>query len=578
MPPFLSQFRSRTNSLLDNITGSIPDVSPNGTFKDNSLTCRKCGNRFRDRLELSSHFNMLPHHSDYSDSHDFASFTRPKVRRSKPSERSVASVSTTAPAEDAVWSPSGGFSASQAYYAVQDKENTESRPGLLRKLPTFSNLNLSAMRSQSMADINNAFDDAKQDEDEDDAPISPTKGKGKQKALPRLPNSFAFGQPLASSDEEGDSGASGPSSRLRRVARSATTQALMSEPPNYSRPRSSISSTASKDTSSTRQAPALPPKLPNFDWQPDQKKPLATWEDAADDTASIHSDASFRTAGSSGMPFEKLQLKMPRNEALEQERGSSGPSSSIAEDSRRTSPSITRNASESNLLLEAVETPHDDAPPSYHELHGDTDPFDDLSVRPRIGSRRSSSRHAPSRSDGWSSVPASPVDRFHLNANHRPRRLTDAWPSSTFPVTFNSTGSSRRNDEDDLYSNASSSSRTRTEKGRAWPQSSKSADAGLPPLVPSSSFTSLPSPSTPKTPFFSDKAPTSPPLSLPRPSTKSSSSAGRRMRQHTRAKSDLAAPSTRCPTCFNKFSSLDKTLEHLDNSDCGAVDFESGIM
>lgn len=616
MPPFLSQFKSRTNSLLDTsqlksrtnslldtITGSIPDSPPNGSFKDRSLTCRKCGNRFRNTLELSSHFNLLPHHSDYADSHNFDTFTRPKVRRQKILDRSLDSTITGASADGGIAPAIGGFSEAQAYYAMQDKENKDGRPTMLRKFPTFSSLTISPIGERQQAQSSTDYA-----EDDNDSPAIPTKGKGKQKALPRLrrDDSFRYGQPLASSDEEGGSQApSSSSSNYRSRVRSASTQALVSESAIRSRPRSSTSSSASKQNDTSRQAPPLPPKLASFDWESEQAKPLANWEQDADDTASIVSDASFRTAGSTGNDPEKSRLRdiHRQNDASEQELYSSQPSSLTAargfsdrvdsqnRDEAEARPNLpSRHASSSNLLLESIDDSHDDAPPSYHELHGDTDPFDDFAIRSRRTDGRLASRHAQSRSDGFATMPTSPVSHFDTNAHRRPRRATNAWPSSSsFPVSFSSADdidfagkdSHRRNNEDSLYSTPSA--KAPSYKAGTWSaRDSTSADATLPPLVQSSSFCSSPSPSTPKTPFaFFDDAPlTSPPLSLPRlqQPSQSGSGAGRKSRHTTRAKSDLAAPSTRCPTCFNKFASLDKTLEHLDNSDCGAVDFESGIM
>ncbi|CBQ68482.1 conserved hypothetical protein (N-terminal fragment), partial [Sporisorium reilianum SRZ2] len=147
MPPFLATFRSRTNSLLDNITGIIPDSPSSSTSKEHTLTCRRCGNRFRDRLELSSHFNLLPHHSDYKDSHDFDSFTRPKGRRTRTRDRSDDAANTAEPTD--VGTPiTAGFSDTQAFYHDQDREKEnedDARPTFLRKFSTLSNLNLSSV-------------------------------------------------------------------------------------------------------------------------------------------------------------------------------------------------------------------------------------------------------------------------------------------------------------------------------------------------------------------------------------------------------------------------------------------------
>ncbi len=92
---------------------------------------------------------------------------------------------------------------------------------------------------------------------------------------------------------------------------------------------------------------------------------------------------------------------------------------------QRASRSQSRHGSQSNLLLEAMETHHEDAPPSYHELHGDEDPFDRLS-----STSSDNSRHVPSRFEGYATMPTSPVSRFDLNAPRRPRRSTNEWSSS----------------------------------------------------------------------------------------------------------------------------------------------------
>ncbi|SJX64117.1 uncharacterized protein SRS1_14784 [Sporisorium reilianum f. sp. reilianum] len=592
MPPFLVTFRSRTNSLLDNITGIIPDSPSSSTSKEHSLTCRRCGNRFRDRLELSSHFNLLPHHSDYKDSHDFDSFTRPKGRRTRTRDRSDDAANTAEPAD--VGSPiTTGFSDTQAFYHDQDREKEnedDARPTFLRKFSTLSNLNLSSVATGDQPLSPSATDYA--DADAMQSPKS-AKAKGKQKAAPRLPRdgSFQYGQPLASSDEEDDAPAFGPSSvDARSRPRSATVQGLTSGPVS----QRSSSSFASRSSGAARQASPLPPKLPAFQWQATKEKQLPGFPDQADDTASIASDSSFRTAASIEMDSEKAQLKAryaadekSSHTALESwdPASSSSRFGDADQGEQRPFRSRVRHASESNLLLESTGASYDDAPPSYHELHGDTDPFETLAT----GSHRVS-RHMAARSDRFATMPTSPVSRSH-HAPRRPRLSTNAWSRSAadvrFPVAFSShvdndhppPRSSPHNDEDDLYSPLS-------EKSRKSPlrRSSKSreADAYLPPLVASSSFASSPSPSSPspKTPFdYMGDAPLSaPPFALPRPQqSPKASSSGRRSRHTSRAKSDAAAPSTRCPTCFAKFASLDKTLEHLDNSDCGAVEFESGI-
>lgn len=578
MPPFLSNFRLRTNSLLDNITGIIPDSPSSTTSKDNSLTCRRCGNRFRDRLELSSHFNLLPHHSDYSDSHDFDSFTRPKGRRTRTLDQRLDR--GKAAARDDLTSPSTtNFSESQAFYdaADKDKENVaEGRPTFLRKFPTFT-----ALTTTTTDDLTRSpFGTDYADQDGDQSLRSP-KAKGKQREVPRLPRdgSFQYGQPLASSDEEGDAPIA-----TRSRARSATV--LSTETVPSSLPRASFSSTASRSSGRSRQAPSLPPKLPAFDWQTIDKKPLPDIANEADDAASIASDSSFRTAGSTDMYSEKAQLKAmygsdekksQKHDTLADPASSDtsaipGVGHGVLRTEQGSTSASARHASESDLLLETPEAPHYDAPPSYHELHGDSDPFDDLPT-----SSRHRSRHLTSRSDGFATMPSSPVSRFGSHEPRRPRRATNAWSSfaseSQFPVTFSSTSRYDEHDaEDDLYN-------PRSEKTSRPSIKSRLTEASLPPLVTSSSFSTSPSPSTPKTPmtFFDDASLVAPPLSLPRPAKPSSNSASRRNRHHSRAKSDAATPSTRCPTCFAKFSSLDKTLKHLDNSDCGAVEFESGL-
>ncbi len=562
MPPFLSTFRSRTNSLLETITGVIPDSPPDGTFKDRSLTCRKCGNRFRDALELSSHFNLLPHHSDYSDSHDYASFIRPKARRTKIAPAPLVDAAEPAPV-------AAGFSEAEAFYAVQDKENRIDRPALLRKFPTLSNLTTATSAEQQPMQTGTDYADG------DGAPQSPSaKAKGKQKAFPllRREDSYPFGQPLYSSDEDEDSKAPGPSSApqissLRSRARSATTQALMPEPALPPRPRSSTSSSvASKSTISRRQAPPLPPKIPAFDWE-------------NDDAASIHSDASFCTAGSTEHPDEKAAFKKDSKAGWGSSKASDRDHSASvsARDKRRHDrrPDNMRHMSESDLLLHSADAPDYDAPPSYHELHGDTDPFDDLTSRTGSASRPHASRRAHSRSEGFASMPTSPINRLHIGTSQRPRRSTNAWLASAspvFPVSFASAAHPWSTGESELYSS-----------NDAKPK----LDASLPPLAASSALSSPASPSSPSTPFaaFGDLPRSSSPfaLTLPNPpqnpSNARSSEAGATRKRHTsRAKSDAAAPSTRCPTCFTKFASLDKTLEHMDNSDCGAIEFESGIM
>ncbi len=593
MPPFLASFKSRTNSLLDTITGIIPDSPTDGTSKDRSLTCRRCGNRFRDALELSSHFNLLPHHSDYSDSHDYASFVRPKVRRQrKPVVEEFPHTCLTGPAVTS-------FSEVEPVYPSQDKENDDTRPALLRKFPTFSSLNIGNTGDQQPS--SSATDYLQEDAD---SPRSPTKGKGKQKApsRPRRENSFPYGQPLASSDEEGETSASGPSTIARGASaqprtRSATVPAFTSESLSAAPSGRSTPSMVSRSSRNSREAPSLPPKLPQFDWTSKSEKPLALWRNSEDDAASVASDNSFRTAGSSNKDSEKSNLKKfyAQQEAGEQTTDSGQPSSSAAL-SRRPNPSsstdpvpppISRHASESNLLLESMGTSHDDAPPSYHELHGDTDPFETSATSSQHRPRHWPSRRALSRSDGLATMPTSPVSRFDSSMSRRPRRATNVWPVTFAP--FDSAdaaraGPSGRSTEDDLYNTSSEKRQMHTSEDRSNRPAftSKSTDASLPPLVSSSSFSSLPPSPMPKTPFtFFDDAPlVAPPLSLPRPSqsSKSNSGAARRSRHASRAKSDSTEPSTRCPTCFLKFASLDKTLQHLDNSDCGAVDFESGIM
>ncbi|KAJ1023081.1 hypothetical protein NDA16_003234 [Ustilago loliicola] len=491
MPPFLSVFRSRTNSLLDTITGIIPDSPSDGTSKDNSLTCRKCGNRFRDRLELSSHLNLLPHHSDYADSHNYDSFTRPKGRRVKSNLAFELDASSPSAFVDGA-APSASFSETQAYYAVpgDDKEpdSLNARPALLRKFPTLSSLNITAtgdQQPQSPPPTDSADSIAR-------SPRSDAKGKGKQRAMPRLrrDDSFQCGQPLASSDEDAESqpratGSSNkpPSISVRTRAHSESMKAMTSRSSLNDRPRSSTSSVTSRSSralasEAVGQAPPLPPKLPMFEWQEKSKQSSISLPDSADDTASIDSDASFRTAGSTDKTSEKSRLKQSyaARDASEPSWGSPSTSSKQTEKELPPRPRA-RHASESNLLLESMSTSHDDAPPSYHELHDDRDPFGDFTVHPG-----STSRHFVSRSDGFATVPSSPVSRVDI-----------ALPQ---------------------------------------PQQHHKAGAG----------------------------------------------ASRRSRQSSRAKSDAAAPSTRCPTCFVKFATLDKTLEHLDNSDCGAVEFESGIM
>ncbi|CDR88676.1 uncharacterized protein SPSC_05508 [Sporisorium scitamineum] len=593
MPPLLSTFRSRTKSLLDNITGIIPDSPSSSTFKDTSLTCRRCGNRFRDRLELSSHFNLLPHHSDYKDSYDFDSFTRPKGRRAKTRDRTH-DLGKTAEPTDVALPITASFSETQAYYHDQERGNendNDARPTFLRKFPTLSNLNLNAVATGDQPLSPSATDYA--DQDAMQLPKS-SKAKGKQKATPRLPRdgSFQYGQPLASSDEEDNASAFASLSRSR--ARSATIQGLTSEPVS----NQSSASIASRSSGAFRQASPLPPKLPAFEWQTTKEKPLPSFPDQIDDTASIASDTSFRTAASIEIGYVKSQLKAryaADEKSSDKGLGSSHPVSSTtfgssairgAHDGRdqgeqRPVLARARHGSESNLLLEAMGgASYDDAPPSYHELHGDTDPFDTLAT----GSHRSS-RHMASRSDGLATMPASPISRSHRHALPLPRRsTTNEWSrpaaGSRFPVAFSSHDdddhspphASRGNEEDDLYSPHSEKSQK---------SKSKATDAYLPPLVTSSSYSSSPSPSSPKTPFdyMADAPLSAPPLALPRPHhPPKASSAGRRSCHTSRAKSDAAAPSTRCPTCFVKFASLDKTLEHLDNSDCGAVEFESGIV
>ncbi|TKY89521.1 hypothetical protein EX895_001306 [Sporisorium graminicola] len=596
MPPFLSTFRSRTNSMLDNITGIIPDSPSSSTSKDNSLTCRRCGNRFRDRLELSSHFNLLPHHSDYKDSYDFASFTRPKGRRRTKTRETSNDPGKSAEPTQVVSPITASFSETQAYYQDQQAEKDhgdDTRPTFLRKFSTLSNLNLSAIPTGDQPLSPPATDYA--DQDANQSPRSP-KAKGKQKAAPRLPRdgSFQYGQPLASSDEEDNPTAfASPSSSTRFAdfdsrprARSATIQGLISEPVSYH----SSSSIASRSSGANRPASPLPPKLPAFDWQTTKEKALPNFPDQSDDTASVASDSSFRTATSIEMGHEKAQLKA-RYAADEKSSNKPLESSGLASSSmferpavhrpnddrergeqRRRIRSRARHGSESNLLLESMGASYDDAPPSYHDLHGDSDPFDTVAS----GSRRPS-RHMASRSDGFATMPASPVTRFP----RRPRLYTDQGSRSTadarFPVSFSSHDDARRNDEDDLYSSRSE----KAHKGPVRPPNkSRTTDANMPALVTSSSSPSSPSPSSPKTPFdYMAEAPlTAPPLALPRPhQSPKASSSGRRSRHTSRAKSDAAAPSTRCPTCFAKFASLDKTLEHLDSSDCGAVEFESGI-
>ena len=580
MPPFLSSIRSRTNSLLDTITGVIPDAPPNGTFKDRSLTCRKCGNRFRDRLELGSHFNLFPHHSDYKDAHDYDSFVRPKVRRPK----IVDAISDSTNADGAPTHPilpaTGSFSEAQAYYAVQEKDK-ENRPAILRKFPTLTNLSTNVTGEQLSSALATDYG-----ANTADASRSSTKAKGKQRAMPclRRDDSFLYGQPLASSDE--DEGLQAPVPSFKARARSQTLPGFSSEHIPQARPRTSVSSVASTSSAGSRQAPPLPPKLPLFDWQQKRATFRSSLQPSADDSASLASEASYRTAGSAEREPEKAQLKAyyARNESAEEDRKGTQPSSSPAskreekqKDAHLPPWPRTRHASESNLLLESTSASYDDAPPSYHELHGDTDPFDDLA-----GPSRHASRSFASRSDGFATVPASPVSRNDHSLFQRPRRSTNAWPSTSgtgFPVRFSPFDDLSHSNENDLY-NASGKEKGRTAVYRPALKS-KSTDASLPPLVSSSSFSSIASPSSPRTPFafFADAPLTSPPLSLPRPlpSPKSTSGAGRRNRHTSRSKSD-AAPSTRCPTCFAKFASLEKTLEHLDSSDCGAVEFESGIM
>ncbi|CCF48199.1 hypothetical protein NDA11_002875 [Ustilago hordei] len=602
MPPFLSVFRSRTNSLLDNITGIIPDSPSDSTSKDNSLTCRKCGNRFRDRLELSSHFNLLPNHSDYADSYNYDSFTRPKGRRAKSDRTLELGTPTPSALLDGV-TPSASFSETQAYYAVQndDKEQDASttRPALLRKFPALSShsINLTGdQQPQSPPPTDYADSIAP-------SPRSDPKGKGKQRAMPRLrrDDSFQYGQPLASSDEEDaecqsratSSSTKNFGSSTRSRAHSASVEAMASHSTLNARPRSSTSSNTSKTSralanKAVGQAPPLPPKIPMFERQDKLKQSYISSQDSADDTDSIDSDASFRTAGSTKKPSEKTRLK--QSYAARDTFGPSwgSPSASSKQMGKQLPPRPReRHASESNLLLESMGTSHDDAPPSYYELHGDADPFDDLALPPR-----STSRHFVSRSDGFATVPTSPVSRCDPATSRRPRRSTNAWPyasSSAFPVTFSrcndldtiDTYTSLPNTEDDLYNSSpvSPKAQLRRAAGVRPSMSSKLANGSLPPSISSSSFSSSPSPTTPKTPFafLADAPLSSPPPTLSKPH-KASAGSSRRIRQSSRAKSDAAAPSTRCPTCFVKFATLEKTLEHLDNSDCGAVEFESGIM
>lgn len=592
MPPFLSSFRSKTNSLLDNITGVIPDAPPNGTFKDRSLTCRKCGNRFRDRLELSSHFNHFPNHSDYKDAFDYDSFIRPKARRVRAHEQaSGPSVGVSAAVEDLA-PPARSFSDAQAYYSVPEKDK-ENRPALLRKFPTLTNLTINPTGDQPRSPPATDYAD-----NDVETSRSTAKAKGKQKAVPRLrrDDSFQYGQPLASSDEEGESWTGESSSRAR--PRRNTAQGLMSEPLTRSSRRTSTSSVASRGSDSSRQAPPLPPKIPQLDWQVKPSESLANLQASADDTASIASESSFRTAGSIGAVSEKSRLKAyyaseeKSEQALEPSSSTYRRPAKIRQDDdneqagRSTFLARTRHASESNLLLESTSASYDDAPPSYHELHGDTNPFDEMVANPRR-----LSRYSASRLNGFATVPASPVTRVQPDPFRRPRRSTNAFLSTsgaTFPVTFSPfddagdrdrlSGSSHSNEE--VYS--SKSEKTRNDSTAPRPvMRSKATNVSLPPLISSSSFSSVASPSTPRTPFafFADAPLPTSPTSLPPPrqSAKSSATAGGRSRHNSRAKSD-AEPSTRCPTCFTKFPSLGKTLEHLDNSDCGAVEFESGIM
>lgn len=614
MPPFLSNIRSRTNSLLDTITGVIPEAPPNATYKDRSLTCRKCGNRFRDALELSSHFNLLPHHSDYSDSYDWDAFVRPKVRRSKPVERAPDTSDTVPSSEDVVSPAARSFSEAQAYYAARDNDQDKNtRPTLLRKIPTFSNLSFNATGDGQQAPPPTDYAD-------NEASLSrPTaKAKGKQKASPRFrrDESYLFAEPLASSDEDYQASTSGSSFRprtaeMRLLDHRASAGNLLGQPVFKPRPRSATSSAASRSSATSwtkataRQPRSEPPQIPLFDWQEKHLKSCASLQDGDGDAASIRSEASFRTAESNedlsekariGAYYAQRYLSEPNGKSCTTSTPSSASGCRSTKDFYQDQEEVAkqqgpqcraRHASESNLLLESIGNSYFDAPPTYQELHGDADPFEDLAVR----SERPSKQFG-TRLNGFATMPASPVSCVEPSTSRRPRRSTNAWPftsGTTFPATptpFEDNKNIKRTwTEPYITDELSSTSKTLTHVRRAGHQSrmrSKTTDASLPPLVPSSPFSSTPSPSTPKTPlaFFADDALASPTLSLPPPKQPNKSSAGarQRSRQSSRAKSDAAVPSTRCPTCFVKFASLGKTLEHLESSDCGTVEFESGIL
>ncbi|SNX85880.1 uncharacterized protein MEPE_04589 [Melanopsichium pennsylvanicum] len=601
MPPFLSAFRSRTNSLLDTITGVIPDAPPNGTFKDRSLTCRRCGNRFRDTLELGSHFNLFPHHSDYKDSHDFGSFVRPKVRCEKAPVQSSEAAASSSQTPHSFVPVISGFSQTQAHYAEPDKrKDKKNHPAILRKLSTLSNLTIQATGEQPKSPSATHYA-------ETDVPksLNATKDKGKQRVTPRpgRDDPFHYGQILASSDEEADTLTSGPSCKGR--IRSNTAPALPAQRPLPAPPRSSTLSIASRSIGHRQQVPPTPPKIPIFDWQTEHGKSRPSLQSSSDDDASAVSDCSFRTAGSTERNSERSKLKALHAEkkspqsGIEVARASSSFAGGVfetrdayhAQEKEQQGPPRPRHASESDLLLESLNPSYDDAPPSYYEMHGDSDPFD-----APASSSRHQAHHFTSYSEPFASVPASPVNRVDLPTSRRPRRSTNAWPfdsGARFPVTFppyndndilsaGPTGR-KRNNELDLHSPFSAKPLKEKAVARAALKA-ESTDNNLPPLESSSSFASLPSLSSlssPRTPcaFFAESPLAVPPSILPSPQQplNSSSAARRRGRHNSRAKSE-STPSTRCPTCFNKFASLEQTLEHLDSSDCGAVEFESGIM
>lgn len=496
MPPRFAAFRSRTNSILDTITGAIPDAPPNGTFKDRSLTCRRCGNRFRDVLELDRHFNLLPEHSDYGDSHDYESFVRAKTSRrrsNREQEPSPSSTALTSPLASPLKSPSS-FSDSSAFYQPQspDKEQQD-KPTFFRKLSTLTSTPLVA----------------------DQGEASPTeaapknKGKGKARAFPQLRR-----EDTGFTQVNSDDGHSLAHELPQRAGKSA-------EKP-------------------------LPP--------------IDLLDEEAVEASSIKSDSSFRTASSNGVTAEKSRIAARYAKFDSKKRSEYAPASDKdsvkSVSSKRPGHGRPRHASEGDLLLSTPMHHPEAPPPSYHELHGTTDPFDTADV----GSSVMSAPTSPAGPRPWLSSRTRAATSNGFDAP-----WVSSNPPPSFPVTFSS------NLDDDLSNGLASSS---ISKPRAPPRPWLSMNTtSQPSLVSSPPHSPTASPSTPRTPsnaFANFPLPLSP--------VSPSASSQTRDRRSSRTRSESNPASTRCPTCFAKYSSLASVLKHLDNSECGAVEFESGIV